>query len=46
MSWIPDKNPVLGNKRSCDAVEIIIVPWARDERGYSGTSSDHFRKCG
>jgi redox-sensitive bicupin YhaK (pirin superfamily) len=30
MSWMPDKDPVLGDKRSCDALELVIVPRVRD----------------
>jgi redox-sensitive bicupin YhaK (pirin superfamily) len=30
MSWLPDKDPVLGDKVSCDALELIIVPRVRD----------------
>jgi len=30
MSWLPDKDPVLGDKHSCDALELIIVPRVRD----------------
>jgi redox-sensitive bicupin YhaK (pirin superfamily) len=30
MSWMPDKDPVLGDKISCDALELVIVPRARD----------------
>jgi len=30
MSWMPDKDPVLGDERSCDALELIIVPRVRD----------------
>ena len=30
MSWSPDKDPVLGDKHSCDAIELIIVPRVRD----------------
>jgi redox-sensitive bicupin YhaK (pirin superfamily) len=30
MSWLPDKDPVLGDKRSCDALELVIVPRVRD----------------
>src|SRR5437764_1126708 len=30
MSWMPDKDPVLGDKRSCDALDLIIVPRVRD----------------
>jgi hypothetical protein len=30
MSWLPDKDPVLGDRKSCDALELIIVPRVRD----------------
>lgn len=30
MSWMPDKDPELGDKRSCDALELTIVPRVRD----------------
>jgi len=30
MSWLPDKDPVLGDKTSCDALELIVVPRVRD----------------
>ncbi len=30
MSWSPDKDPVLGDKQSCEALEMIIVPRVRD----------------
>ncbi|MBX6425307.1 MAG: pirin family protein [Variibacter sp.] len=30
MSWMPSNDPVLGDKRSCDALELIIVPRVRD----------------
>ena len=30
MSWLPDKDPVLGDKASCDALELIVVPRVRD----------------
>ncbi len=30
MSWLPDKDPMLGDKRSCDALELIVVPRVRD----------------
>src|SRR5204862_4029201 len=30
MSWIPDKDPVLVDKRSCDALELVVVPRVRD----------------
>jgi redox-sensitive bicupin YhaK (pirin superfamily) len=35
MSWLPDQDPVLGDKRSCDALELVIVPRARDLGGFS-----------
>jgi redox-sensitive bicupin YhaK (pirin superfamily) len=34
MSWLPSADPVLGDKRSCDALEIVIVPRARDLGGF------------
>lgn len=33
MSWMPDNDPVLGDRRSCDALELAIVPRARDIGG-------------
>jgi redox-sensitive bicupin YhaK (pirin superfamily) len=30
MSWMPSQDPVLGDKRSCDALDLVIVPRARD----------------
>jgi redox-sensitive bicupin YhaK (pirin superfamily) len=30
MSWLPDQDPLPGDKRSCDAIEQVIVPRARD----------------
>ena len=30
MSWLPDKDPVLVDKKSCGALELIIVPRVRD----------------
>ena len=30
MSWLPSKDPVPGDKLSCDAIEHVIVPRARD----------------
>jgi hypothetical protein len=26
MSWMPSADPILGDKRSCDALELVIVP--------------------
>ena len=34
MSWLPDKDPILGDKSSCDALELVIVPRARDLGGF------------
>ena len=34
MSWMPDKDPVLGDKRSCDALELAILPRVRDLGGF------------
>jgi redox-sensitive bicupin YhaK (pirin superfamily) len=30
MSWLPSQDPILGDKRSCDALELVIIPRARD----------------
>jgi hypothetical protein len=30
MSWLPDQDPVLGDVKSCDALELVIVPRTRD----------------
>jgi redox-sensitive bicupin YhaK (pirin superfamily) len=35
MSWLPSNDPVLGDQRSCDALELVIVPRARDLGGFS-----------
>jgi redox-sensitive bicupin YhaK (pirin superfamily) len=34
MSWLPSADPILGDKRSCDALELVIVPRARDIGGF------------
>jgi redox-sensitive bicupin YhaK (pirin superfamily) len=34
MSWLPSSDPILGDKRSCDALELVIVPRARDLGGF------------
>jgi redox-sensitive bicupin YhaK (pirin superfamily) len=34
MSWMPSQDPVLGDKRSCDALELVIVPRVRDLGGF------------
>lgn len=30
MSWHPSEDPILGDKRSCDALDLIVVPRVRD----------------
>src|SRR5512140_1055840 len=30
MSWLPSTDPILGDRRSCDALELIVVPRVRD----------------
>ncbi|MDB5626751.1 MAG: Pirin-like protein [Tardiphaga sp.] len=30
MSWMPSQDPILGDPRSCDALELVIVPRTRD----------------
>jgi redox-sensitive bicupin YhaK (pirin superfamily) len=30
MSWMPATDPLLGDKRSCDALELVIIPRVRD----------------
>jgi redox-sensitive bicupin YhaK (pirin superfamily) len=30
MSWLPSNDPVLGDIKSCDALELVIVPRTRD----------------
>ncbi|MDR4308842.1 pirin family protein [Chelatococcus sambhunathii] len=34
MSWMPAEDPILGDKRSCDALELVIAPRARDLGGF------------
>ena len=33
MSWLPSADPMLGDKRSCDALELVVVPRVRDLGG-------------
>ena len=33
MSWMPAKDPILSDKQSCDALDLIIVPRVRDLGG-------------
>ncbi|MGP0089693.1 MAG: pirin family protein [Xanthobacteraceae bacterium] len=35
MSWLPSNDPILGDHRTCDALELVIVPRARDLGGFS-----------
>ncbi len=30
MSWMPDHDPALGDKKACDALELAVVPRVRD----------------
>ena len=30
MSWLPSNDPILGDPKSCDALELVIVPRTRD----------------
>jgi redox-sensitive bicupin YhaK (pirin superfamily) len=34
MSWSPSHDPALGDKRSCDALELVVVPRVRDLGGF------------
>lgn len=34
MSWLNSQDPILGDKRSCDALQMIVVPRARDLGGF------------
>lgn len=34
MSWLKDNDPIPGDCRSCDAIEQVIVPRARDLGGF------------
>ena len=33
MSWMPSTDPILGDERSCDALELVVVPRVRDLGG-------------
>jgi redox-sensitive bicupin YhaK (pirin superfamily) len=33
MSWMPSADPILGDKRSCDALELVVIPRVRDLGG-------------
>lgn len=30
MSWLPTEDPILGDTRSCDALELVVIPRVRD----------------
>ena len=30
MSWQPSEDPILGDPKTCDALELVIVPRTRD----------------
>jgi redox-sensitive bicupin YhaK (pirin superfamily) len=34
MSWMPSIDPILADKRSCDALDLVIVPRVRDLGGF------------
>ena len=34
MSWLPDQDPIPGDRKSCDAIEHVIVPRSRDLGGF------------
>jgi len=35
MSWLPSQDPILGDKRSCDALDLVIIPRVRDLGGFN-----------
>jgi hypothetical protein len=35
MSMLPQQDPVLGDTRTCDALDLVIVPRARDLGGFA-----------
>ena len=35
MSWRPSEDPVPGDRRSCDALDVVIVPRGRDLGGFN-----------
>ena len=34
MSWLPSNDPTLGDRKSCDALEMVVVPRVRDLGGF------------
>ncbi len=35
MSWLPSNDPVLGDTHSCNALDLVIIPRARDLGGFA-----------
>ena len=35
MSWLPSNDPVLGDAKTCDALELVVVPRVRDLGGFA-----------
>jgi hypothetical protein len=35
MSWLPSDDPILGDRQSCDALELVVVPRVRDLGGFA-----------
>ncbi|MDU0340509.1 pirin family protein [Bosea rubneri] len=35
MSWMPTEDPITGDPKSCDALELVIVPRVRDLGGFN-----------
>lgn len=35
MSWLPTEDPITGDPKSCDALELVIVPRVRDLGGFN-----------
>ena len=33
MSWMPSADPILGDKRSCAALELVVIPRVRNLGG-------------
>ncbi|MGO4666949.1 pirin family protein [Bosea sp. 2RAB26] len=35
MSWLPTEDPITGDRKSCDALELVVVPRLRDLGGFN-----------
>ena len=35
MSWLPSNDPILGDAKTCDALELVVVPRVRDLGGFA-----------